>query len=61
MENGIVSELDTIRDGWSDSERENRKRLAGAMQLRLRQIVVVAALTAPADESEQRPTMASAC
>ena len=61
MENGIVSELDTIRDGWSDSERENRKRLAGAMQLRLRQIVVLAALTAAADESEQRPAMASAC
>ncbi len=61
MENRIVSELNTIRDGWSDSERENRKRLAGAMQLRLRQLVVLAALTAAADESEQRLAMASAC
>ena len=55
-------QMNRIREGWSQEEREHRKQLAGAMQLQLRQIVVLRELTAQnQDKSERQLEMASAC
>ena len=51
-----------IRDGWSDEERENRRELAGVMQLQLRSLVVLSSLSKVKEETDERQmAMASAC
>ena len=55
-------QMNQIREGWSEEEREHRKQLAGAMQLQLRQLVVLRELSAPKpSESDRQVAMASAC
>jgi hypothetical protein len=61
MKKPIVKEMNSIRDAWTDSERERRRRLADAMQFQLRQLVGLAALAESGSESEQTLEMANAC
>lgn len=62
MKSQIASEMDHIRNSWSDAEREDRRNLAGAMLLQLRQVVVLSELAAANHESNKQPIeMASAC
>jgi hypothetical protein len=62
MNNRNAGEMHSIREGWSDEERENRRRVAAAIQLRLRQLVELSKLIHGKQESENRQmAMASAC
>jgi hypothetical protein len=42
MNNRIAGEIKGIREGWSDEEKENRRRVASTMQLQLGQLVAFA-------------------
>ncbi len=62
MDSQTDSKMTSIRDSWSEEERESRKHLAGAMQLQLRQLVVLAELRAPSQRQEKQAiSVASAC
>lgn len=61
MNDQINFQLEAIRERWTDSERENRKRLAAAKQSELRQIVVLDGLTDARNQSDQQLEIANAC
>ena len=58
----IAVEMEDIRNSWSEGERQQRQQLAGAMQLQLRQLVVLASLSQSQPRSDSRSQqMANAC
>ena len=58
----ILNNTSAVRDTWSEEERRLRKDLAGAMQLQLRALVVLAELSNPREEREQEAlSVAYAC
>ena len=58
----ITDSMSNIRDAWSEKERRERKKLAGAMQLQLRALVVLSELSQARKEQENRAlSVASAC
>ena len=62
MDSRFDSKVTSIRDSWSEEERETRKLLAGAMQLQLRQLAILAELSTPSPTEEKRSlSVASAC
>ena len=60
MKSQSVSTRESIRDEWSDQEREARKRLADMMQFNLNQILVLSELASP-KPSMKRPKRQMAC
>lgn len=59
MKSQVVCLRESIRDKWSDTERENRKRMADMLQFSLSQIVTLAELATPKREfKRQKPQMA---
>ena len=60
MKSQSVSTRESIRDEWSDQEREARKRLADMLQFNLNQIVVLSELGSP-KPSMKRSTRQMAC
>ena len=62
MSTQMVNNIATIRDAWSEEERQQRKDLAGAMQLQLRALVVLSEISNPREEREKKAvTVANAC
>ncbi len=47
MKNRTLGVMRSIRRGWSESERDQRRKLAGEKQLQLRQLVALAELAGP--------------
>ncbi len=61
METKISRKMLAVRESWSEEERQIRKDLAGAMQLQLQTLVVLAELSAADQQAERTVAMASAC
>ncbi|MGB0600391.1 MAG: hypothetical protein ACPGLY_27255 [Rubripirellula sp.] len=63
MASKISRDISKIRAGWSEQERRERETLAGAMQLRLRALVVLSQLAADdvIEEKLKMAVVASAC
>jgi len=60
MNSQLDSKLNSIRASWSEEERETRKNLAGAMQLQLRQMVILSEWSTASSEPAKL-SVASAC
>ena len=61
----IARNASEVRKSWTDDERKSRKDLAGAMQLQLRALVVLSALSSDQAGEEKHENenvvVASAC
>ena len=62
MHNRNTGDMNSIRDGWSNEEKEKRRQVAQSIQLQLRQMLVLNTLVHGEQETENQQTaMASAC
>jgi hypothetical protein len=62
MQSQVIKNITAVQAGWTETERQNRKKLAGAMQLHLGTLVVLAELAVPPEDSEPFSCVtASAC
>jgi hypothetical protein len=58
----ILNNMSAVRDTWSEEERRRRKDVAGTMQLQLRALVVLSALSKPRSERKKEAlAVANAC
>ena len=62
MKNEVRDELASVRDSWSEEERQKRRKLACVMQLQIRSLVVLSDLSQPGNARETSELdVASAC
>jgi len=58
MKSKTASLRESIRDEWSDTEKESRRHLADMLQFSLSQIVILAELATPKPKSKRSKLLA---
>lgn len=62
MDSNTLKMMSKVRESWSDQERRSRKERAGVIQLQLKALVTLSALSEQHREAESHSTVAaSAC